>query len=172
MLRVYRSLLYLYPADYRREFGDEMQCVFQQAEADRAQLSPLSRTALHVREVSGLLSGAVQGHLRSLFGFYELLPFRRFNMQPQFRFPRSTVVLMGVILAGVVLAIEKARIVVQMKGGLPRGGAAVWDPMLWSLLSALAAVCVAVAAVWGVLFALRRSGMHRLDSIQPWPERH
>jgi len=87
-------------------------------------------------------------------------------MEPQFRFPRSTVFLMGVILAGVVLAINKARDIVQMKGGLPRGGEAVWDPMLWSLLAALAVVCIVVAAAWGILFALRRTGMHRLGNIE------
>lgn len=172
MLRVYRSLLYLYPAGYRREFGDEMAWVLQKAEADRAQLSPLSRASLRVREVSGLLSGAVQGHLRSLFGFYEWFPFRRFNMQRQFRFPRSTVFLMCVILAGVVLAIEKAKTIVQMKEGLPPATAAIWDPMLWSFLLPLAVFLAAIAAGWGILFALGRTGMHRLDHMQTWPERH
>src|SRR2546428_12448355 len=115
MLSVYRSLLYLYPADYRREFGDEMSCVFLQAEADVAGHALLRRASFRMREVSGLLSGAVQGHLRRLFGFHEWHPFRRLNMRPQFRFPRSTVFLMCVILAGVVLAIDKAMNIVQMK---------------------------------------------------------
>ena len=79
-------------------------------------------------------------------------------MHPQFRFPRSTVFLMCVILAGVVTAIDKAKTVVRMKEGLPPGTTAVWDPMLWSLLFALALVLIAVGSVWGVLFALRREG--------------
>ena len=171
MLRLYRSLLYLYPADYRREFGDEMAAVYLQARTVAASRHVTARATFDAREIVGLISGAVRGHVRGLIGWGDSVPFRRFHMRPEFRFPRSTVFLMGGILAGVVLAINKARDIVQMKGGLPRGSGAVWDPMLWSLLTALAAVCVAVAAAWGILFALRRSGMHRLDSIQTWPER-
>ena len=91
-------------------------------------------------------------------------------MRPGFRFPRSTVFLMCVILAGVVLAIDKAKTVVRMKDGLPPGTMAVWDPMLWSVLFALLLVVAAVAAVWAILYALRRTGMQRLDNIQTWPE--
>lgn len=93
-------------------------------------------------------------------------------MRPEFRFPRSTVFLMWVILAGVVLAIEKAKTVVRLKEGLPPGTITVWDPMLWSMLCALLLVIVMVAAagVWGILFALRRTGMQRFDNIQTWPE--
>ena len=86
-------------------------------------------------------------------------------MRPQFRFPRSTVFLMCVILAGVVLAIDKAKQIVQMKQGHPLGTVAAWDPMLGSLLFALALVLIAVAAAWGVLFALHRTGMHRLSNV-------
>jgi len=60
MLRLYRSLLYLYPTDYRHEFGDEMECVFVQAKAEASNHSLLSRTSFCFREISGLLSGAVQ----------------------------------------------------------------------------------------------------------------
>jgi len=148
-----------------------MTAVFVQARRD-AQGAPFAtRTFFYFREISGLLSGALRGHLRRVVGFNDWIPSRRFDMHPQFRFPRSTVFLMCVILAGVVTAIDKAKTVVRMKEGLPPGTTAVWDPMLWSLLFALALVLIAVAAVWGILFALRRSGMHRLDGIQTWPER-
>ena len=90
-------------------------------------------------------------------------------MRPEYRFPRSTVFLMCVILAGVVGAIDKAKTIVHMKSGLPVGTTAVWYPMLWSLLFALALVLAAVAVGWGILFALRRTGMHRLGNVQTWP---
>jgi len=95
-------------------------------------------------------------------------------MQPQFRFPRSIVFLMCVILAGLVLAIHKAQNVVQMKESLPPATATAWGPMLWGLLFVLALIltAVAAAAAWGVLFALRRTGMHRLDGMQTWAEHH
>ena len=86
-------------------------------------------------------------------------------MRPSFRFPRSTVFLMSIILFGVVLAIEKAKIIVRIKSGLPAAGASVWDPMLWSLIFAIALVLIAVIAGWGVLFALRRTGVQRLAEL-------
>lgn len=163
MQKIYRALLYLYPAGYRHEFGSEMSCVFVQAQADAAQGSLLMRASFCVREASGLLSGAVQEHLRSLFGFHDWFAFRRLNMRPQFRFPRSTVFLMCVILAGVVLAIEKAQSV-GLKYG-PGDTTFIWSVLPWSLLFLLAAVCVVVGVGWGILFALRRTGMHRLDQV-------
>jgi hypothetical protein len=171
MLRIYQGLLRLYPVSYRLEFEDEMAWVFAQARAD-LDCSLFGRVYFYAREFSGLVCGAGQSHLRHLFGFHEWLPFKRWNMRPEFRFPRSTVFLMCVILAGVVLAIEKAKTVVRLKDGLPPGTTTVWDPMLWSMLWGLLLVIVMVAAagVWGILFALRRTGMQRLDNIQTWPE--
>jgi phosphoribosylcarboxyaminoimidazole (NCAIR) mutase len=91
-------------------------------------------------------------------------------MHPGFRFPRSTVVLMCVILAGVVLAIDKAKTIVQMKSGVPHASLAVWDAMLSTILLALLLVVAAVGTVWGILFALHRTGMQRLQNVQTWPE--
>ena len=85
-------------------------------------------------------------------------------MRPEFRFPRSTVFLMWVILAGVVLAIHKAKAVVAMNEGLRMGTVAIWDPLFW--LTPLAIVLAIVAAVWGVLFATKRTGMQRLSQIE------
>jgi len=163
MLRVYRSLLYLYPADYRREFGDEMECVYLQAEADISGRALLRRASFRAREVSGLLSGAAQGHLRRLFGFHDSHPLRRLNMRPQFRFPRSTVFLMCVILAGVVLAIEKAK-TIQVKYG-PQEVMAIWNSLPWFIFLFPIMACAVVATVWGILFALHRTGMHRLSNV-------
>jgi hypothetical protein len=165
LLTVYRSLLCLYPESNRDEFGEEMIAVFREARTD---LSPalIAKITFHRREFRGLLSGALRAHFDRLFGPTVLFP--RFYMQPQFRFPRSTIFLMCVILAGVVLAINKAVDVVQLKQGLPRGTNASWEPMLGALLLTLGVVLAAVAAVWGVLFATRRTGMHRLEGMQTW----
>jgi len=169
MLSLYRRLLRLYPAAHRRTFGDEMMFVFVQAEGDIVQRSRATRIDFYSRELGGLLSGALQAHFVFLLGSDGWLPLWRLNMRPGFRFPRSTVFLMSLILLGVVLAIEKAKIIVQMKTGLPPGGPSVWDPMLWSLLFAIAMVLVAVGAVWGVLFALHRTGVQRLAELETLP---
>jgi hypothetical protein len=168
MLRLYQGLLYLYPAAYRQEFGEEMQCVFMQAQAECCTAPWLRRATFCARELVSLLSGAAQARLLSLFGNDKWLRLRRFNMRPQYRFPHSTVFLMCVILAGVVLAIEKAKTIVQMKEGVPPATAAVWHPMFW--LYPLAVILAIVGAVWGIMFAMRRTGMHRLDRAQTWPE--
>jgi len=168
MLRLYQGLLYLYPAAYQQEFGEEMQCVFMQAQAECCTAPWLRRATFCARELVGLLSGAAQAHLLSLFGNDEWLRLRRFNMRPQYRFPHSTVFLMCVILDGVVLAIEKAKTIVQMKKGVPPATVAGWHPLFW--LYPFAVVLAVAGAVWGIMFALRRTGMHRLDRAQTWPE--
>lgn len=161
MLGLYRGLLYLYPSDYRQEFGAEMTAVFLQAQ-NAAGPRFRARTIFCAREISGLLSSALCGHFRRIFGFNNWISFRRFDMRPQFRFPRSTVFLMCVILAGVVLAIEKAK-AIQIKYGVAQ--MSIWPALPWSLVLMLALVCVTVAAAWGILFAMRRTGMHRLDDL-------
>ena len=67
MLRLYRGLLYLYPARYRREFAEEMAFVFGQAERDAAERKFRPSLWFRVHEVAGLLSGAFREHLRHAF---------------------------------------------------------------------------------------------------------
>ena len=88
-------------------------------------------------------------------------------MRPQYRFPRSTVFLMWVILAGVVLAIDKAKVVATSG---PHEVIVAWNSLPLFLLLFPALACAAVLVVWGLLFALHRTGMHRLDGVQAWPE--
>lgn len=160
-LTVYRWLLCLYPASCRHEFGEEMTSVFHEA---RNALPPAlpAKMGFYQREFCGLLSGALRARFECLFG--PAIPFRRLDMRPQFRFPRSTVFLMCVILAGVLLAIEKAE-TIQVKYG-PQDVMAVWNSLPWFLFAFPALACASVAAVWGLLFALRRTGMHRLDGMR------
>lgn len=159
-LTIYRWLLCLYPVAYRHEFGEEMAYVFCEARYDLPPALP-ERISFYLREFAGLVWGALEAHLNCLFG--PAIPFRRFDMQPQFRFPRSTVVLMWVILAGVLLTIEKAK-TIQVKYG-PQEVMAVWNSLPWFVFLFPALACVAVAAAWGILFALRRTGMHRLANV-------
>jgi hypothetical protein len=90
-----------------------------------------------------------------------------FDMHPEFRFPPSTVFLMSGILAGIVLAIDKATSV-ELKYGGPTE--TVWPGLPWFLAAMLALVCLTVVIVWGVLFALGRTGMHRLANVHTWPQ--
>ena len=89
-------------------------------------------------------------------------------MRPGFKFPRSTVFLMCLILAGVVVAIEKAKDITSKYG--PPHAVAVGVSLPWFLLFALATAAVFVAATWGILFALHRTGMQRLDNVETWAQ--
>jgi hypothetical protein len=163
MLRVYRSLLYLYPAGYRREFGEEMAFVFH--EARKSVSTKLSgRASFSIREIAGLLSGAAREQFHSFTGSHDWSSARRLTMR---RFPRSTISLMIVILAGVVLAIESAK-TVQVK--YDASAISVWDTLPGFVAIGLTLVGCAAVAGWAILFALRRSGMHRLGNVQTWPD--
>jgi hypothetical protein len=159
-LTVYCWLLYLYPCSYRHEFGEEMASVFHDARS-ALPTEMAAKISFYRREFCGLLSGAVRAHVDRLFA--PTIPFRRFYMQHQFRFPRSTVFLMVVIFVGVVLTIAKAISVSVAYGASP---GTVW-PSLISVLGVMAVIgCAAAAAVWRILYSLRLSGAHRLENVQ------
>lgn len=154
-LTVYCWLLRLYPRSYREEFGEEMTSVFRDASSE---LPPTltAKLGFYGREFCGLLSAALRAHFDRLFG--PSGSFRRFDMHPQFRFPRSTVLLMLVIFAAVVLTISKAASIA--------GGLAVWPSLLSVLVFMLLTMCAAAVIVLGILHSLRRSGVHRLQNVQ------
>lgn len=81
-------------------------------------------------------------------------------MQPQFRFPNFTLFLMLVILAGVVLAVAEAGKVAGDALGLS------WRTLLSALLFMLLSTASAAAVGWGILYARRRSGVHRLENVR------
>ena len=168
MLSFYRWLLYLYPSLYRREYADEMISVFRDAKADVSDGSAGERISFRARETWGLLAGAVQEHIRIMGGSYQLISFKRFNMRPEFRFPRSTVFLMSIIFAGVILAMEKAN-TIQVKYGA--GSGSIWPSLPWFLGLTLLFTCATAIVVWGILFALGRTGAHRLANLQPGTNR-
>jgi hypothetical protein len=160
MLRLYRSLLFLYPVAYRDEFGPEMTAVFLQAEEEHDGRSLAARALFYGRESGGLILGAAQSHFRSVFG-NNLTPFWRFSMQRQFRFPRSTVFLMCVILAAVAFAIDKA----QRAQAAISGRVVPTSETVTPLILTFVIVYLVAALAWGILYAFRQTGMHRLDKV-------
>lgn len=156
VLTVYSWLLCLYPGSYRHEFGEEMRSVFRDAR-NGLPPEPGAKVGFYGREFCGLLWSALCVHFDRLFG--PAIPFRRFDMQAHFRFPRSTVFLMLVIFAAVLLAISKASGVAGDTVG------SVWPSLVSVLAFMLLTMCAAATVVWGILHALRRSGVHRLENM-------
>jgi len=169
MLRIYRYLLYLYPAVHRAQFGDEMTAVFSDVQAETAKKRTVSRVLLCVREITGLLVGALHEHVRALGGVPVWLPFptRRFTMRTEFRFPKSTAVLMTIILGGIILAMEKARVIqTSFSNGTPLVPLEAARLTFFPTVVLLLVIFYAAGLVgWAILFAMRRSGMHRLADI-------
>jgi hypothetical protein len=163
-----RSLLFLYPATYRGEFADEMLTVLTDRQADLEDRL-LPHVLFFARESAGLLLGALQEHLRNTCGPQEfLIPERRPTMRSEFRFPKSTVTLMLVILAAVVYTIEKAK---SLQSVLPSSSPALGpiEPahvaVVPSFFVGLALILSCAALGWLLVFALRRSGLHRLSNL-------
>jgi hypothetical protein len=165
MLGIYRRLISLYPADHRSQFGEEMIAVFHDLQAEMGGKKWTARSLFYVREVTGLLVGAVQEHIRALGAHHWLLfPTRRFTMRKGFRFPKTTAILMTIILAGVVLAIDQGEaisIAHAMPGSIPLPHFK-FAPTVALLLAFFYA---AGLLGWAILFALHRSGVHRLDDV-------
>jgi hypothetical protein len=172
MLTVYRLLLYLYPRAHRCEFGEEMLAVFGETRTDARKKNMLMRSRFCAYEIRGLLTGAVREHIRNIGGFDRPPVFfsRKIAMRSEFRFPKVTVTLMTIILAGVVLAIEKAT---AIRASVPDSFQHVGPiqpahfTFLPTMLVVLGGACLAGAIGWVILFALHRSGLHRLADFDP-----
>ncbi len=88
-------------------------------------------------------------------------------MKPEFRFPRSTVFLMSLILLGVMIAMRKASdIVAAYATGFVVPP--VWPSVLLNIGLMILGSLVAGAVVLSVLHALRRTGVQRLNELQSW----
>ena len=171
MLTLSRYLLYLYPAAHRMEFGEEMSDVWSERQNDIGKRGALARWISNGREIGGLLRGAVREHVRAATGLYswEGFPIRRIRMRTEFRFPKATPVLMMVILVAVLMAIEKARAIQlsvppshQQVGPIQSANFTVVPT--FGLLLVLG--CVVGAIAWAVAYALRRSGVQRLEELK------
>jgi len=168
MLNFYETLLLLYPAEHRAIFGEEMAAVFGELRADNLKKKRLSRAAFWLRETTGLLSGALAAHLRRPDGPFAF-PIGRFTMRNGFRFPKSTILFMALILGGVLVAIKKgqdiASSVPDVNPPLPVHIQPAHSILLGGMPLFFAFFYAAGLIGWVILFALRRSGVHRLDQI-------
>ena len=166
----YRRLLSFYPAQHRQEFGREMLAVFQDVSADIEKEGFFVRGVFFAREFSGLLSGAILEHLHA-FGVCDISVLgstRRFNMRNGFRFPKSTAVLMTIILLGVIVAIRKGEAIANSLphvnpqiGPIQAGHSTLLPPIaiFFAFFYALGLIG------WVIVHALRKSGVYRLDEI-------
>jgi len=89
-------------------------------------------------------------------------------MRNGFRFPKTTAVLMIIILAGVMLAIRRGEAIAY---SLPHVNPQIppIQPVHSVLLSGISLMFMFFYAAgligWAILFALRRSGVHRLAEM-------
>src|SRR5579862_6322590 len=155
-LTLYRWLLCLYPGSYREEFGEEMASVFRDAQVA---LTPAlaASVSFYGREFCGLLWGALRARVDR---FGPASSSGRRDMRTHSRFRRSTVLLMLVMFAGVLLALAEA---IRLAGG---SRAVVWPSLGAVLAFLLLTVCAAAVVVLGILRMLRRSGVHRLEKVR------
>jgi hypothetical protein len=164
----YRKLLRLYPASHRHQFREEMVAVFETMQVEAASKSTVAQGLFLAREASGVVAGAFQEHWRALGGNGMGLwfPTRRFTMRTEFRFPKTTAVLMTIILAGVMLAIKmgEAISVSVPPSSTPIGPIpATHSVLLGGIVFIFAFFYLAGMIGWLILFAMRRSGIHRLS---------
>jgi hypothetical protein len=172
MIALYRKLLCLYPAEYRNLFGEEMLAVLLQKREENATRRLRNRARLVLRETTGLLRGAFHEHFRMITEIHEELSFvtGRFAMRNGFRFPKSTIFFMTLILGGVLTAIKKGE---DIATSVPHDVGPVAPVHIQSVHSIwlggmplFFAIFYAAGLIgWAILFALRRSGVHRLDSM-------
>lgn len=177
MLNVCQMLLRLYPATYRAEFGEEMIAVFEDVRADCDRKSLAAQAVFYIREIAGLVSGAFRESLHFRFNasnapHVAFLP-RRFTMRNGFRFPKSTPILMAIILAGVVVAIRKGEVIATSLAPFDQPVTPIHPAHSYLLPGVFEGFIFFYAAGligWAVVFAMRRSGVHRLDDVSSGPK--
>jgi hypothetical protein len=167
-VNLYRKLLQLYPKFHRTHFAEEMLAVYGDMRMKAVAKGLRARTAFYIRETAGVLSGALQEHWRALGcdPAWFLLPVRRLTMRSQFRFPKMTPVLMTIILAGVISAIQRGEAISYYFPNVTKTTAPLGplhSNLLPGVIFGLAIFYIAGMIGWVILFAMRRSGVHRLD---------
>lgn len=175
-MTLYRGLLRLYPAFHRERFGEEMIAVFGDMQAETVSKGTMARVVFWTRESAGVVAGALQEHWRALGGEDVRLwfPTRGFTMRTEFRFPKATAVLMAIILGGVMLAIQKGEnISASLRGAVdpPIGPIhPTHSVLLGGIVMGLVSFYAAGMIGWAILFAMRRSGVHRLAETAAEPK--
>lgn len=164
MLSIYEQLLRLYPASYRQQFEDEMLSVFHELRSENRIHTRLRRGIFYLREIAGVLRGAASERCRVLRGKDVGLFEGGFMMRDGFRFPKTTAVLMTLILAGIVVAIQKGEAIqASLPASNPPIGAIQPHPaMLASIVSFLLIFYAAGSIGWIILLALRKFGVRRV----------
>jgi hypothetical protein len=147
MMRLYRFLLRLYPARLVDEFEEEITAVLTDLQSGIRSEGIAVRLRFVLREVSGLLTGAVREHLdirnRNLSG----------GSMRYFRFPRWTIVMMVLMFCAVNTAIEKGRLAsVQLLGGQ---GTSHWWALPGVFLSVFAFLAVVGCVGYCILHVVR-----------------
>jgi hypothetical protein len=175
MLTVYRQLLRLYPVTYRAQFADEMLAVFLDASADIRKQNALRRVMFSGREILGLVSGIWGEHLHLMFGHESgfSVPKRSFVMRNGFRFPKATAILMTIILAGVIVAIHQGEVIATSLPSFSQPITPIHPAHSYLLPGVIEGIIFfygAGLAGWAIMFALRRSGVHRLDEMSGDPK--
>ena len=153
MNKLYRWLLFLYPADYRAIFAEEMTNVFDEARAAAWKRGPWQSVAFCLREFTGLVWTASYAHLRIHSGWaYRMKAFTR---------GRAAVPRLIFVFAAVVAAIEILKSFVLHRHPS--------QPILWNefLVAILAGLTVASGGAfgWAIAFLFGRTGMHRIANI-------
>jgi hypothetical protein len=171
MLKVYRTLLRLYPAEHRQVFSEEMLEVLLEARNEVSEQKRFARGRLIVRESAGLLRGALRERFRMLTEIHHELSFvtGRLAMRNGFRFPKTTIVFMLLILGGVLSAIKRGE---DIAASVPNANPpitvhvqSVHSILLGGMPLFFAFFYAAGLIGWAILFALRRSGVHRLAGV-------
>ena len=171
MLAIYRNLLRLYPSEHRELFGEEMLSVLIEERREIRKGKLIAKGRLFLRETTGLLMGALREHFHALTEIHEELSLvtGRFTVRNGFRFPKSTIFFMALILGGVLVAIKKgqdiASSVPDVNPPLPVHIQSVHSILLGGMPLFFAFFYAAGLIGWAILFALRRSGVHRLDNV-------
>jgi len=171
VLLLYHFLVHLYPATYRGEYGEEMLAVLSEVLTENQKKGVMARIVSAVCEIAGLLCGALREHIRNIAGSIRVEKSfsRRVTMRSDFRFPKTTVTLMALVLLAVFLAIEKGKdIQASIAYANPQVGPihpTQQLALLPTLLLVLAFACLMGAFGWAMLFALRRTGSQRLSNV-------
>jgi hypothetical protein len=175
---VYRWLLYLYPPEFRRAFGEEMEWVFGEADAKAVSVGGVFRFRFYAREIAGMLGGAVVEQLSAV----ESLKFmsRRFSVvryRNGFRFPMAGIAFMAISLGLVLWAIRNAQTIANSfatKTYVFQGHTYSYEAsnlgFAPSFVVTFALTLVVTVAVYVVIHRMRRSGVHRLSDAQTWPQ--
>ena len=154
MIRLYRWLLFLYPADYRAIFAAEMIKVFDQARAMAWKRGIWQRVVFCVRELTGLVWTASYAHMRIHGGWSDRV---KGIYQGQ-----AAVRRLIIILAATVAAIEMLKLI-ALRGHYTQS--TLRNELLLAIVAGLTVV-FGGAAGWTVALLFRRAGLYRIANIE------